>query len=134
MVVVLYISHQLIFENNIPPLLNLNLNLTDSDANLGKKRIFWSSYSILACFYKSLNSFIMLWTRSSSVQCFTRWASEQVYYIWKAIHMELIKWCMSKCGKADKSCIVVKAFWGHNTILWKELHSNKSLLIDNLPF
>lgn len=30
-----HISLEIKFENNIPPLLNLTLNLTDSEANLG---------------------------------------------------------------------------------------------------
>ncbi len=34
---------------------------------------------------------------------------------------------------AYKSCTVVKMFQGQNVVLWKELHENKTLLIQNLP-
>ncbi len=31
------------------------------------------------------------------------------------------------------ACNMVKVFWVHNIVLWKELHKNKPLFIDNVP-
>ncbi len=54
---------------------------------------------------------------ASQVQCCTRWATEQVYYLRKAIHMELVMWC--KCEN-KKKCPMAKVFRGHNIVLSKE--------------
>lgn len=88
------------FENNLPPKLNPNLNLSDSVNNSKHdlKSICCRSHAILA----STNLWILLsWLMIyrilecyiSQVQCCTRCAIKQVYYVKKATHMELLMWC-----------------------------------------
>ncbi len=98
------------------------------------KHICWSNLANLSCFYKCLTSFIV--TRvsqerfTSQVQCCTGCATEQVYYVRKARHIELVTWCKSQNAFVYKSCTMIQIFWGICIVLCKELCKS---LIANLP-
>jgi len=118
-------SHSIVFENNVPAILNPTLNQTDS-VNKSKHEI--RMYLLKNTPFKSLSCFIA--TRfmglvprfSASVNNetggllskFTR--SENPYDV---------MWCKHQNVLVYKSCTTVKAFWGSNIILYMELCINK---------
>ncbi len=78
------------FKNKILPTLNPTLILSDRANKIDKNKFLFCA-----------------------VQCCTGCATEQVYYIRKSIHMELVKWCKCQNLLVYKSCTMVKVFWGH---------------------
>ncbi len=76
--------------------------------------------------------FSCVWTLLIQMQCCTRCATEQVYYVRKAIQMELVIWCKHQNLLFYKSCTMVKTFWGHNIVCSRN-QMKTIVLIDNLP-
>ncbi len=48
------------------------------------------------------------------LQGYTKWATEQVYYVRKAIHMELVVQYKHQNVLVYQSRTMAKVFWGHN--------------------